>query len=71
MKSSEFLIMSAIVALLFSIVIMMEASVTGFGFIIGVGLFIYFLLVIVVRMMWSFSGTMDDALSSITGGNRN
>lgn len=68
MKIGEFFICSAVMALMVSIVIFMSSSVTGFGFILAVGLFIYFIAVILGKMMWGFSGVMDDGLQRITGG---
>ena len=59
--------MSAIMSLMTSIVVFMSAS-SGMGTLLGGVFLIYFFAVMFVKMMWGFSGTMDDALASIRGG---
>jgi len=65
MKASNFLTMSAVMALMFGGVMMIEASVTSSGFYLGLLLFIYFIAVILLKGMWGMAGKLDNVL---TGG---
>ncbi len=69
MKASEFFTMTAIMSLMISIVIFMSAK-SGMSILLGGVFLIYFLAVIMVKMMWGISGKMDEGLQAITGGGK-
>jgi hypothetical protein len=62
MKLAEFFMMSAFIALIFSIVIIIDSS-TPFGFGLGIFLFVYFLAVVLTKGMWKNAVKVDNYLS--------
>jgi hypothetical protein len=65
MKVQEFITMSSLLALLFSVTLFIFAPLGGIGFTVGLFLFIYFFATLLIKIMWSIAGKVDDTLSGV------